>query len=226
MIGGEGNDGVVGNPGLLQGVHQVLHGVLQLLLAGQIGPHRLAGLHSLGDRLILLGHVIDPKPVITVAGHGHIIGVERSAGIQIVLNLLVDGGLHHLQVGAGPQVGIGQLQTVADAGERISQVGMGLIPFIIGVAVVVVGVNIVAQFLELPAQSKGHGLAHTGRERGGAAHPGGNNAGHHSELAAGGGLGPVGLIVVAEHKAGVGQLIQGGRALRVDHRRAERLRRD
>src|SRR5699024_5820488 len=90
------------------------------------------------------------------------------------------------------------------------------VPVVVGVAVVVPGRDVIPQLGELLGQGDGHILVGAGGEGGLAAEPVGDQAGHHGELAAGGGLGPVGLVVVVEHKALVGQLVQGGGELLAD----------
>ena len=80
-----------------------------------------------------------------------------------------------------------------------------------------VGQGVIAQLLKLPAQGDGHGILGADSEGQAAPpNPGGDNAGHHRKLAPGGGLGPVGLVVVFKDKALVGQFVQSGGKLLVD----------
>ena len=69
---------------------------------------------------------------------------------------------------------------------------------------------LIAQSTELIAQRQRHVVIAAGPEADIAAHPCGQQAGEDGKLAAGGGLAPAGLVVVAEHEALVGQAVQGG----------------
>ena len=147
---------------------------------------------------------------------GHVVGVEGCAVLYIGVNILRDGVLDHLQIGVGPAAVLGQLQTVALALVVVTKVGMGLVPAVVVVDIVVVGGGGVAQSPELIAQGKGHTVVGCGIEADIAVDPRGEQTGHHRVLAAGGRLAPAGLIEIVEHEALVGQTVEGRRQLLAD----------
>ena len=126
MVGGQADDGVLQLSGLLQPLQQVLQGLVQLHLAGQIGPGVLA--HVLVAHLIpvLGGHGVAQEGVVHMSADRQIVGVEGA--LQAVVG---EGGLHHLRVGFRPCVGV-QLQPVAYALVVVAQVGVGLVPVVVG----------------------------------------------------------------------------------------------
>ena len=216
VVGGHADHGVVGDPGGLQLLQQIGQGVFQLQIGGDVALHRLrgVGIRRHGGLPVLGGHGIAPAPV-GVSADGHVVGVEGLAGVHIILNIRRGGQLHHLQIGVGP-AGDGEGQAVALTVVIIAQIGVGQVAVVVGVGVVVIGHGGIAQRPELVAQREGHVVLMAGVEAEIAVDPRGDDAGHVGELAAGGGLSPAGLVVVGEHEALVGQLVQGGRQLLAD----------
>ena len=201
---------VLQRPGLCQPVVEILQRQLHLQVGGNEGLHggRGVGVCRLGLRLVAGGHGLAPAPV-GVAADGHIVGVEGGAVVGVIGQVFVHRGLHHLQIGVGPgAVAVGlQLQAVAAAHVEIPQVGMGLVPLIVGVFVVVPGPAVVAQGTQLVTHGKGHIVPCAGVKADVAVYPGGNEARHGGVFASGGGLAPGGLVVVGEHKALMGHLV-------------------
>ena len=228
MVGGQDDNGLVGNTCDFQLLHQIGHGCFQLQIAGDIGLNALGvvGIGRLCHITVLLGHVVAAPVVVAVAADRHIVSVKVGTVFHILLDVAVHRRLHHIQIGLRPQASVGQFQTIAHTIVIIAQIGMGLIPAVIGIAVVVVGQRTVSQFLEHPAQANGHIVVRADLEGVGALDPVGDQTGHDGELAAGGGQSPVGLIEISEHKAVVGQLVQSGSQLLADDVGREGLRRD
>ena len=216
VVGGHADHGVVSDPGGLQLLQQVRQGVFQLQIGGDVALHRLrgVGIRRHGGFPVLGGHGVAPAPV-GVSADGHVVGVEGLAGVHVILNIRRGGQLHHLQIGVGP-AGDGEGQAVALTVVIIAQIGVGQVAVVVGVGVVVIGHGGIAQRPELVAQREGHVVLMAGVEAEIAVDPRGDDAGHVGELAAGGGLSPAGLVVVGEHEALVGQLVQGGRQLLAD----------
>lgn len=146
MVGGQADDGVIGNTGLLQRVYQVGQCVLQLQVGGHIGLDLGGGVGIGGLSLgtVFGGHGVAPS-VAAVAADGHVVGMEGCAVLYIGVNILRDGVLDHLQIGVGPAAVLGQLQTVALTLIVVTKVGMGLVPAVVVVDIVVVGGGGVAQ---------------------------------------------------------------------------------
>ena len=160
-----------------------------------------------------------------MAADGHVVGVERLAGGEVGVHTAVQRGLQHFQIGVGPAAVLsGQSQTGADALIVVAQVGVSGVAAIIIIGVVVPRRCLIAQSTELIAQRQRHVVIAAGPEADIAAHPCGQQAGEDGKLAAGGGLAPAGLVVVAEHEALVGQAVQGGGQLLRDEPGRERLR--
>ena len=229
MIRRHANHRVLQRPGLGQPVVEVLQRQLHLQIGGDEGLHGGGGVGvgGLGLRLVAGGHGLGPAPV-GVSADGHIVGVEGGSVVGVIGEVFVHRGLHHLQIGVGPgAVAVGlQLQAVAAAHVEIPQVGMGLVPLIVGVFIVVPRPAVVAQCAQLVAHSQGHIVPGAGVKADVAVYPGGNEARHGGELAAGSGLAPGGLIVVGEYKALMGHLVQHGRQFRGDDVRGKGLRRN
>ena len=224
MVGGQADDGVVGDTGLLQRVYQVGQRVLQLQVGGHIGLDLGGGvgIGGLSFGTVFGGHGVAPS-VAAVAADGHVVGMEGCAVLYIGVNILRDGVLDHLQIGVGPAAVLGQLQTVALTLIVVTKVGMGLVPAVVVVDIVVVGGGGVAQSPELIAQGKGHTVVGCGVEADIAVDPRGEQTGHHRVLAAGGRLAPAGLIEIVEHEALVGQTVEGRRQLLTDEPGGEGL---
>ena len=75
VVVGEDDDGLVGHAGLLQPLHQVGERLLQLVVAGDVGLHRLRIGEIFGHGLVLEAHGVVPV-VLIVPREGHVVGVE------------------------------------------------------------------------------------------------------------------------------------------------------
>ena len=210
----------------LQLLQQIRQRILQLQVGRHIGLHLGGGvgIGRLGLGPVLGRHGVTPA-VAAVAADGHVIYMKRRTAVHIPIDVVPDGVLHHLQIGVGPRAVLRHLQAAAHALVVIAQVGVGLVPVVVVVDVVVVRAGAVPQRPELVAQRKGHGIIGRCVEADVAPHPGGQQARHHRILSAGGGLSPPRLVVVFAHEPLVGQLIQGGCQLLADKPGGERLRR-
>ena len=224
MVGGEADDRILGDARRFQRVHQIGQGVFQL----QIGRHvRLHLRRGVGVRRLRLGtvfrrHGVSPA-VAAVTADGHVVGVERRAVLDVAVDILTDGVLQHLQIGVRPRAVLRELKPAALPVVVVAQIGVGAVAVVVVVDVVVVGGGGIAQGAELVAQREGHTVAPRGVEADVAVHPRGQQAGHHGELAAGGGLPPAGLVEVVADEALVGQAVEGGGQLLTDEPRGERL---
>ena len=224
VVGGQTDHRVIGDARCLQLLQQIGQRAFQLQIGGHIRLYLRGGVGVGGLRLLAVfgGHGMSPA-VAAVTADGHVVGVEGRAVLHIGVDVRVDGVLDHLQIGIGPAAVLGELQAAALPLIVVAQIGVGLVAVVVVVDVVVVGGGGIAQRPELVAQRKGHAVAGGGVKADVAVDPRGDQAGHHRELAAGGGLSPAGLIEIAAHKALVGQAVQGGRQLLADEPRGERL---
>ena len=137
MVIGQDDAGLVGNASFLQPLHQVLQCVFQLQIAGNVRLHRLR-IGQIFHRVSVFGaHGVVPV-VLIVAAEGHVIGVEGLPAAEVV----VHGGLHHLQIGGGPvdlyiQPGVRRL-------EGIAHVGVGDVPVVEIADIVVIAPGLVS----------------------------------------------------------------------------------
>ena len=202
MVPGEDDHGVLQLAGLLQRLDGVLQSLVQLHVAGQIGPGGLAHVQIRHLIPVLGGHGVAGEAVIHVAAHRHIVVVEGLLSGQS----LGEGQLHHLQVGLGP--GHGHIQPGVTGVEIIAQVGVGEVAVIVVGCIVVVGQGGIAQGPELVAHGEVHGdPVFSCIPLGGIDLVGGDQAGGGGILPIHRGVIPQGVVEVLKHKAGVGQLV-------------------
>ena len=220
VVIGQYDAGLIGHARLLQPLQQVGQRVFQLQIAGDIRLHRL-GIGQILHRVVVLGaHGVVPV-VLIVAAEGHVIGVERLPAAEVV----VHGGLHHLQIGGGPvdlyiQPGVRRL-------EGIAHVGVGDVPVVEIADIVVIAPGLVALFLQGVAQAEGQIVGARHVEAGirlGAGHI--RIKPHTHGVLAIGGNGLERAVVIIEDNARVGQLVQGGCQLLTDEPGAEALSAD
>ena len=149
MVCGEDDHRVVQLARRLQLIHQALHGQLQLHLAGQIAFHRLA-VGQVGHLIVVTVRLGVLLPgIVQMSAYGENIDHEL-----VLIHKLGNDLLHHLPVGGG--LDLFQLQAVPNAVILIAHVGVGQVPVVVGVEVVVVGQRPVPQLLELIAETEGH----------------------------------------------------------------------
>ncbi len=220
MIGGKADDGIIGNARILQLLHQVFQGIFQLQIGGDITLYRLGGIRvgGLGHFSVLGGHGIRAPAPVGVTADGHVIGVERRFVFDIIVDVVRNRQFHHLQIRVGPVLPIdGQIQTIAQSVEIITQIGMSQISIVVRVGIVVVGQGRISQRPELVAQCKRHVVVGADIKAQVVIDPGGDDAGHGGKFTAGGGLSPAGLVIIVENKTFVGQLIEGRRQFLTDY---------
>ena len=137
VVIGQYDAGLIGHARLLQPLQQVGQRVFQLQIAGDIRLHRL-GIGQILHRVAVFGaHGVVPV-VLVVTAEGHVIGVEGFSAVEVV----VHGGLHHLQIGGGPvdlyiQPGVRRL-------EGIAHVGVGDVPVVEIADIVVIAPGLVS----------------------------------------------------------------------------------
>ena len=217
VVGGEAENGILPVARLLQVLEGILQGTIQLHLAGQVRPRRLAET-QVGHLILMLGgHGIAHVVIVHVAADGHVVGVEGR-----VPHVLRQGQLHHLKIRFRP--GLLHLQAVAHALVVVAHVGVGDVPVVVGVAVVMVGTGAVAQGAELVAQAEVELVAAGAVQRPAAGL--GDEPRADGVLPVGGGGPPEGVIEVLKDEAGVGQPVEGGGHVLPDSEAGEALRRE
>ena len=217
VVVGQDDAGLVGNASLLQPLHQVLQCVFQLQIAGNVRLHRLR-IGQIFHRVAVFGaHGVVPV-VLVVTAEGHVIGVEGFSAVDVVIY----GGLHHLQVGGWPVDLHGQ--TRIRRLERVAHVGVGDVPVVEIPDVVVIAPGLIAHALERIAQAE--------RQIVGARHIEAGirlRAGHirikphaHGAFAVGGD-GLERAVVIFKENTRMAQLVERRRQLLADKPRAEAL---
>ena len=199
VVRGEHDDGVLQHPRLGQTLQQQLHGILQLQLACDIGPHIVAVGQVCHQSLVLRCHGVAAEGELPVTGDGHV--VDGEGGIA---HIVAGGQVHDLDIRLRPL--LRDLQPIAEALVVIAQVGQILVPVVIRICVTVVGVGAVAQFHQLLVHGQGHIVA-----RGPLEAPDtvlGDGSRQMGIFAVGGADAPVGDVVIAEIEALVGQLVE------------------
>ena len=208
VVGGQNDQGIIGDPGFLQLVQQGLHGVFQFQIGGKVALDNVGVVHILHLVPVFPGHGVALLGVLTVAADGHVVDAEG-----LLINVLGNGDLHHLQVAFRP--GAFDLQAAVPGDELvIAQMGVGIVAVVEVLQMVMVGNRIVALFLQLMAHGQEHILV--GDDVHGAAALGGNQTQQVGKLTGGGAGTPGGLIVFLELDALGGHAVQGGGQLRVN----------
>ena len=152
MVAGEDDQGAVELACLLQPLQEILHGALQLQIAGQVAAGvgcELVAVDRLGDVLeIPVADVVVFQVVGPVAAEGHVVDVE-----PVQADVVVHGLLHHLQVGGRPQIGEPH---VPPEFAGVSKVGVGPVPAVVGAVIVVIGEAVHPDQAEKVARPVGH----------------------------------------------------------------------
>ena len=160
VVGGQDDHRVVQLARLLQLAHETAEGQLQLHLTGQVA----LGLVPVGQVLDLVpvevGHDVFLPGVVQVAADGEAVDHE-----VVLLHKLGHDLLHHHPVGGGevpPPVQIPggdhilPVQPLAHGPVVVAHVGVGFVPVVIGIEIVVVGQGGVPLLAKLVAQGEGH----------------------------------------------------------------------
>ena len=211
VVVGEHDAGVVQLPRLLQGVQQVLHGVLQLQIAGHEGLDGLGGVGQILHGGAVLGaHVVVPA-VLIVAAVGHVVDVEGILAVDVVRQ----GRLDHVQIGGG-RLHL-HVQAVVRSLESIAHVWMGDVAVVEVAHIVVVAQGGVALISQNVAEAEGQIVCSRDIEAGAGFRSRQIRQQAHAE-----GVLPVGghrlegAVEVLEHETvAVGHLVEGRSQLRV-----------
>ena len=217
VVGGEAENGILPVARLLQVLEGILQGLVQLHLAGEVRPRRLAETQVGHLVLMLGGHGIAHVVIVHVAADGHVVGVKGR-----VPHVLRQGKPHHFEIRFRP--GLLHLQAVAHALVVIAHVGVGDIPVVVGVGMVMVGPGAIAQGAELVAQAEEKLVLPGAVQRPAAGL--GDEPRADGVLPVGGGGPPEGVIEVLKDEAGVCQPVEGGGHVLPDGEAGEALRRE
>ena len=151
VVGGQDDHRVVQLARRVQLVHQALHRQLQLLLAGQIALDAVAVGQVLHLVPVLPGHGVLLQVIVQVAAHREAIDHER-----VLVHKHGHDLLHHLLVRGREGVGGVQGQPLPQGDILIAHVGVGPVPVIVVIEIVVESHGAIAQVPELVAQGEGH----------------------------------------------------------------------
>ena len=203
MVRTDHDDGVIGNAGFFQPLHQIGHGEFQFLLSSIVAFDGGGGIQISHQIEVLITHGIAAPVVVTMAADGHVINAEG-----LLIDILIHRKLHHGQVALGPLLLDACFHAVAHAHKGgVAQIDVGLVAVIVGIAVVVISSGEIVQILKLVADGQEQILLGGFQNALAAAH--GDNADDVGKFTGTGTAAPDGLVVIGKLDALVGQTIQG-----------------
>ncbi len=217
VVGCQNDYRIICDPRLFQLCHQVFQRIFQLQLRCQIAFNGVGALQVLHRLIVLFAHSIAHTVIQGMPAHRHVVNAEG-----LLVDILRDGVLHHLQVALRPLILHAFFHAVTYAGKGcVAQAHMGQMPVIICVAVIMVGRSMIAKLHQLIANGQElvllDGFFYAGSTIGR------HQTGQIGKFTGAGTAAPKWLIVLRKLDAFRSQAVQRRCQLRIDHFRGESL---